>query len=182
MTQKKRFRNILEKAIHEGGDLAPWLKSNAEPILAEFDNRQDTETFHGIYQFLREITGRAEKHEDFFTGYEFHEIESLQMDRETHAAQKVELKLFVDGTEIDPGRTSLGGEPIWEQHEDHPVCPVCDRNMALVFQLDSLAQLSQNKELGVNLSRDDYAFGDVGIVRFFRCVDCNKFDANWECG
>lgn len=182
MTQKKRFRKIIEKVINEGGNLAPWLKSNQQPILAEFDSREDTGTFHGIYQFLEEIKGRAEKHEDFFTGYEFHEIESLQMARETHTAQRVELKLFLDGTEINPGRTSLGGEAIWEQHDDHPVCPVCDRNMTLVFQLDSLAQLSQNKNLKGKISQDDYAFGDVGIVRFFRCIDCNEFDANWECG
>jgi len=182
MNQKIRFREIIENVIRERDDFAPWLNENIELILAEFDSRKETGTFHGVYQFLEEIKGRAKEHEDFFSGYEFHEIESLQMEREIHTAQKIELKLFVDGKEIDPGRTSLGGEPIWEQSENHPVCRVCDRNMTLVFQLDSLAQLSQNRGLGVEISEDDYAFGDVGIVRFFRCVDCNEFDANWECG
>jgi hypothetical protein len=104
------------------------------------------------------------------------------MERESHTAQRIELKLFVDGQEIDAGRTSLGGDPVWEQNEDLPVCPSCDRNMTLVFQLDSLAQLSRNRDLGVDLSGEDYAFGDAGLVRFFRCIDCNEFDANWECG
>ena len=104
------------------------------------------------------------------------------MARETHTAQKIELKLFVDGIEVDSGRTSLGGTPIWEQYEDRPICPACDQNMTLVFQLDSLAQLPKNKDLGIDVSRGDYAFGDVGIVRFFRCVDCNEFEGNWECG
>jgi hypothetical protein len=182
MTQKKHFRKIIEKAIKDGGSMAPWLKANIKTALDEFDNREDTATFYGVYKFLEDIKSRAELHEDMFTGYEFHEIQSLQMVRETHFAQNIELKLFVDGKEIDPGRTSIGGSPVWEQHEDHPVCPECDRNMTLVFQLDSLAQLSKNQKAGVNISRDDYAFGDVGIVRFFRCIDCNRFDANWECG
>ena len=182
MNQKDRFRKILENVFAEGGDLAPWLKDNAKLVLAEFDRREDTATFHGVYQFLEEVKARAKEHNDFFTGYEFHEIETLQMERKTHTAQKIELQLLVDGKVIDSGRTSLGGEPVWEQNEKHPVCPVCDRNMTLVFQLDSLAQLSQNKRLDVSISRADYAFGDVGIVRFFRCVDCNEFDANWECG
>lgn len=182
MNQKQQFRNIIEKVIDEGGDTAPWLKANLRTVLEEFDKREDTGTFHGVYKFIKDIEARAEDHDDFFTGYEYHEIQALQMARETHLAQNIELKLFVDGKEIDPGRTSIGGSPVWEQHEDHPVCPECDRNMTLVFQLDSLAQLSKNQKAGVNISRDDYAFGDVGIVRFFRCIDCNRFDANWECG
>jgi hypothetical protein len=182
MNQKARFRKIIEKVVRDMDDLAPWLNKNLEAVLAEFDSRKETGTFHGVYRFLEEMKGRAKEHGDFFTGYEFHEIESLQMEREIHTAQKIELKLFIEGQEIDPGRTSLGGEPIWEQNEDHPVCPSCDRNMTLVFQLDSLAQLSQNSKLGVDISEDDYAFGDVGIVRFFRCIDCNEFAANWECG
>lgn len=182
MTQKEQFRKIIEDAINENEDCAPWLRKNMGDVLTEFDLREDSGTFQGVYRFLDEIKRRAKNNEDFFTGYEFCEIESLQMERGIHTAQKIELKLLVDGREIDAGRTSLGGEPIWEQREDHPVCPVCDRNMTVVFQLDSLAQLSANKELGINISREDYAFGDVGIIRFFRCSDCNKFAGNWECG
>ena len=181
MSQKATFRNIIKEVIQKNESCAPWLKKNLEQVLHEFDIREETGTFYGVYQFIEEIKDRAKEHEDFFSGYEFHEIESLQMNRETHTAQKIELKLFVDGKEIDSGRTSLGGEPVWEQNEDHPVCPDCDKNMTLVFQLDSLAQLSNNMNVGISIS-DDYAFGDVGIVRFFRCADCNKFDANWECG
>ena len=182
MNQKEQFRKIIEKVIKKHGKYAPWLKKNMGSVLAEFDSREDTGTFHGVYQFLKEIESRAEEHDDFFTGYDFHEIESLQMARDTHIAQKIELKLFVDGKEIDPGRTSLGGPPEWEQKKEHPVCPTCDRNMTLVFQLDSLAQLSKNEVLGADISRADYEFGDVGIIRFFRCIDCNTFDANWDCG
>ncbi|MCE9609279.1 MAG: hypothetical protein K8R23_03530 [Chthoniobacter sp.] len=182
MTQKEQFRKIIEDVIQEHEKYAPWLKENMGTVLTEFDRRKDTGTFHGVYRFLDDIKFRAKKNKDFFTGYEFCEIESLQMERDTHTAQKIELKLLVDGREINAGRTSLGGRPVWEQNDDHPVCPVCDRNMTLVFQLDSLAQLSENKELGVKISRKDYAFGDVGIVRFFRCIDCNEFASNWECG
>jgi hypothetical protein len=182
MNQKEQFRKIIEKVINENGEHSPWLKKNVRSVLAEFDSRENTGTFHGVYQFLKEIVSRAEAHDDFFSGYDFHEIESLQMARDTHIAQKIELKLFVDGKEMDPGRTSIGGPAVWEQNENHPVCPTCDRNMTLVFQLDSLAQLSKNEGLGADISRDDYEFGDVGIVRFFRCIGCNTFDANWECG
>ena len=182
MSQRERFRKIIGDSILENGNLAPWLKQNREQALAEFDRREDTGTFHGVYRFLEDIKTQAQDNGDFFTGYEFCDIESLQMERESHVAQRIELKLFVDGQEIDAGRTSLGGDPVWEQNEELPVCPSCDRNLTLVFQLDSLAQLSRNRDLGVNLSGEDYAFGDVGLVRFFRCIDCNEFAANWECG
>jgi hypothetical protein len=55
MSQKERFKKIIGDVILENGNLSPWLKQNMEQALAEFDRRENTGTFHGVYRFLEDI-------------------------------------------------------------------------------------------------------------------------------
>jgi hypothetical protein len=71
----------------------------------------------------------------------------------------------------------LGGTPDWIQEEKFPICPKCDRDMALFLQLKSLPyEITKNNE-----PLSTYTFGDAGNFYLFRCATCDTYKNSWEC-
>jgi uncharacterized protein YwqG len=63
----------------------------------------------------------------------------------------------------------LAGWPSWVQGVEYPVCPLCQRQMVLLFQLDSEDHLP-------------YMFGDVGTGHVTQCPEHKEVVAfGWAC-
>jgi uncharacterized protein YwqG len=72
-------------------------------------------------------------------------------------------------------RTKLGGEPDWEQNNEHPDCPSCTTPMSFVAQIDSIEHWSDanpHSRNPIGQGRSDFMFGDVGMIYVFFCFDC----------
>ena len=70
-------------------------------------------------------------------------------------------------------RTKLGGVPNWIQGDATPECESCGEPMTFVAQIDSSAHDNKHNPLRRNsLGRQDYMFGDVGMVYVFYCFEC----------
>ena len=85
----------------------------------------------------------------------------------------------------NPGlRTKLGGEPTWEQGEEHPECPSCFTKMSFVGQIDSIEHWSNKNPNSVNplKGEQDFMFGDVGLIYVFFCFDCLQSKSVFQCG
>jgi uncharacterized protein YwqG len=66
----------------------------------------------------------------------------------------------------------LGGWPFWIQQAEYPSCPLCARQMAFVFQIDS----------GDIVYPPDRMFGDGGIGHITQCPDHPEVLAfGWAC-
>ena len=70
----------------------------------------------------------------------------------------------------------IGGKPEWIQYPNNPICPDCDRNMALLIQLKSLPDELRKQ----HPSLSEMSFADGGIVYLFHCKDCGQFDFRRE--
>jgi uncharacterized protein YwqG len=81
-------------------------------------------------------------------------------------------------------RTKLGGEPDWEQGDEHPDCPSCGTPMSFVAQIDSIEHWARKNPNGRDpLKKDqDFMFGDVGIIYVFFCFDCLESKSAFQCG
>ena len=81
-------------------------------------------------------------------------------------------------------RSKLGGNPDWEQENETPNCPQCNREMTFVAQIDSISHDSDSNPHRVHfLSKEPrYMFGDVGMIYIFYCFDCSQAMAVTQCG
>lgn len=82
-------------------------------------------------------------------------------------------------------RTKLGGKPEWIQgYEDDegPNCPLCKREMSFIAQIDSIEHNSKlNPHRVDNLHKQEYMFGDVGMIYVFFCFDCCETKSVFLC-
>ena len=71
-------------------------------------------------------------------------------------------------------RTKLGGEPDWDQHDERPMCPSCEKPMSFVAQIDSVEHLSKTNPHGVDPigPNQKWMFVDVGMIYVFYCFEC----------
>lgn len=76
---------------------------------------------------------------------------TLPLDENEEAPETYDIAEAAEGDK-------LAGYPSWVQDEEYPYCPVCDRRMELVFQLDSNDHLP-------------YMFGDVGRGHLTQCPE-----------
>lgn len=81
-------------------------------------------------------------------------------------------------------RTKLGGEPDWEQGDEHPECPGCFQAMSFVAQIDSIEHWSNLNPHSRNplKTKQDFMFGDVGMIYVFFCFDCLETKSVFQCG
>ena len=71
----------------------------------------------------------------------------------------------VGDLKIPDGGLQIGGTPKWVQNDDTPICPQCDRDMAL------LAKFSGFGETGGSIDLEVYNHGGA-VVYVFGCSDC----------
>ncbi|MHC4457921.1 MAG: hypothetical protein ACYS0I_12710 [Planctomycetota bacterium] len=101
---------------------------------------------------------------------------------------RMKFEKLSPGETIDPYalglRSKLGGEPAWDQADETPECPSCNKPMVFVAQIDSIEHDSKDNPHRVDcLSREkDFMFGDVGIIYVFFCFDCLKSQSVFQCG
>jgi hypothetical protein len=70
-------------------------------------------------------------------------------------------------------RTKLGGKPTWIQGDETPECDSCGEPMDFVAQIDSVEHESKHNPLSKPaLGKQEYMFGDVGMIYVFFCFDC----------
>jgi uncharacterized protein YwqG len=70
-------------------------------------------------------------------------------------------------------RTKFGGKPDWIQGNETPECESCGEPMYFVAQIDSVEHQSEHNPLSKDaLGKQDYMFGDVGMIYVFYCYDC----------
>jgi uncharacterized protein YwqG len=63
----------------------------------------------------------------------------------------------------------LGGWPYWVQNIEYPSCPICQKSMRLIFQIDSEDNIP-------------YMFGDVGCGHITQCPEHKEVLAfGWAC-
>lgn len=63
----------------------------------------------------------------------------------------------------------LLGWPLWVQDVEYPNCPICDKQMQLVFQIDSNDNLP-------------FMFGDAGVAHISNCPDhLQELGFGWAC-
>ena len=81
-------------------------------------------------------------------------------------------------------RTKLGGEPDWEQGDELPECPSCFQAMSFVAQIDSIEHWSKSNPHSRNPieAKQDFMFGDVGMIYVFFCFDCLESKSVFQCG
>ena len=65
---------------------------------------------------------------------------------------------FGTESEVDAGRTKLGGRPDWIQVDATPRCGASEAEMSFLLQVDSLDEY--------------YMFGDGGMLYLFYCTTC----------
>lgn len=115
------------------------------------------------------ITG-WEKQEDLPSPEEFIELQ----DNEGLPLKKYEQDLLYELLSNNlasslPG-DKLGGWPLWIQNIEYPSCPLCNKRMRLIFQLDS--------EINI-----PYMFGDVGCGHITQCKEHkDRLAFGWACG
>mgnify|MGYP003970140105 FL=1 len=66
-------------------------------------------------------------------------------------------------------KTKLGGKPDWIQtqggSDNNESCPSCKKEMSFIAQIDSFENDSDKQE---------YMFGDVGMIYVFFCFECTE--------
>ena len=80
-------------------------------------------------------------------------------------------------------RSKLGGEPVWEQTNETPICSSCNNEMSFIAQIDSIEHDSEENTNRIDCLSDDqeYMFGDVGIIYVFFCFDCCETKSVFQC-
>jgi len=101
-----------------------------------------------------------------FPGYEeggeFLEEKGIELDEDEEELFSEEL--------IPMGGDKIGGWPSWIQGVEYPLCPVCNKRMEMVFQIDSEDNLP-------------YMFGDAGCGHITQCrKHKDKLAFGWACG
>jgi len=80
-------------------------------------------------------------------------------------------------------RSKLGGEPDWIQCDEVPECESCGSAMSFVAQIDSIEHEAANNPLAKKAvgGKQDYMFGDVGMIYVFFCFDCCETKSVIQC-
>ena len=80
-------------------------------------------------------------------------------------------------------RSKLGGEPDWEQQPEWPKCPGCKELMTFVAQIDSLEHNEPHNPNAIDSlsGKQQYMFGDVGMIYVFMCFECFKTKSVVQC-
>jgi hypothetical protein len=164
------------------------LKEGALSILSA--EATDFETLQG---FLEAIVKRADELDD---GYAFAGAQDLssKLDGLARGALSEGVPVFPElqvglslpsgqsvRSEPEPGsRTRFGGKPEWIQSDETPICRRCQKTMAFIAQIDSIA--NQDTEVGRFLSKQNsFMFADVGMIYVFWCHRCNGTEAVLQC-
>ncbi len=81
-------------------------------------------------------------------------------------------------------RSKLGGEPDWVQHPEIPRCPECKEQLIFVAQLDSIEHDEKHNPHAVDClsGKQQYMFGDVGMIYVFMCSTCMVTKSFIQCG
>ncbi|MFH0982854.1 MAG: hypothetical protein V2A79_15130 [Planctomycetota bacterium] len=88
---------------------------------------------------------------------------------------------------VDPDasglRSKLGGKPDWIQVEDWPDCPSCRERTTFVAQLDSIEHDSDSNPHRIDClsGKQDFMFGDVGLIYVFLCFQCLETRSVVQC-
>jgi hypothetical protein len=89
---------------------------------------------------------------------------------------------------IDPNalglRSKAGGAPDWDQTNETPTCPDCNKLMTFVAQLDSFQHDSPENANRVSCTSkaQEFMFGDVGLFYLFFCFECLQSRVVFQCG
>jgi hypothetical protein len=79
-------------------------------------------------------------------------------------------------------RTQLGGEPDWIQDPEPPACAECHSEMTFVAQIDSIEHDSKHNPMRrPALGKQDWMFGDVGMIYVFFCFPCATTQSVFQC-
>ena len=83
-----------------------------------------------------------------------------------------------------PARLKLGGEPEWVQHPEVLECRDCKQPMTFVAQIDSMEHDAPHNPhaIGCLSGRQQYMFGDVGMIYVFMCFGCMETRSILQCG
>jgi len=74
----------------------------------------------------------------------------------------------------------LGGWPWWMQHEDYPLCPICQTRMVMVFQ--TWADLKFIEPLADRYRSENFVLGDLGIGKIMQCpTHRDVLTFGWQC-
>ena len=81
-------------------------------------------------------------------------------------------------------RSKLGGEPDWVQHPQVPKCSACKHPMMFVAQIDSIEHDEKHNPHAVDClsGKQQYMFGDVGMIYVFMCSTCMATKSFIQCG
>jgi hypothetical protein len=108
------------------------------------------------------------------------------------AKQLLEYRMLFEkvqpGETANPGklglRSKLGGAPDWDQGDETPQCPHCQKEMSFIGQIDSIEHDEAHNPHRVDCLSDDqeYMMGDVGLIYVFFCFECLQPTAVFQCG
>ena len=80
-------------------------------------------------------------------------------------------------------RSKLGGEPDWCQSPENPQCSGCGSPMSFVAQIDSMEHFEDHNPNAIHWgAKQEYMFGDVGMIYVFFCYDCLETQSVFQCG
>src|SRR5262245_2749848 len=87
---------------------------------------------------------------------------------------------------VDPDalgeRSKLGGDPDWIQYDQTPICTNCNRPMTFLAQIDSIEHNSDSNPHRCRSGKQEYMFGDVGMIYVFLCLECLQTKSVVQCG
>ena len=79
-------------------------------------------------------------------------------------------------------RSKLGGSPDWDQGDETPKCRDCRQIMSFIGQIDSIEHHCSKNPHRQNFDKQQYMFGDVGMIYVFFCFDCLTTKSVFQCG
>jgi uncharacterized protein YwqG len=101
---------------------------------------------------------------------------------------RIKLESVLSGEIVYPEKVNLGiksklgGEPDWAQVDETPECPACGEQMSFVGQIDSIEHNEDHNPHKKFYGKQDYMFGDVGLIYVFFCFECLKTQSVFQCG
>jgi uncharacterized protein YwqG len=79
-------------------------------------------------------------------------------------------------------RSKFGGNPDWDQNNETPKCSACGEPMSFVGQIDSIEHNEDHNPHQKDYGKQDYMFGDVGLIYVFFCFECLETQSVFQCG
>lgn len=185
---RKEFRKAITDGLKECQEFdRNCLRAVGKKLLAEFDRRPDTGTFHGFYELLDHFERRleveqrdSEDEEEFTLMAESvrDAVRELQLSRGLKELPELKLQASKGDIALETGLSHIGGKAEMQGEVPIPVCPECDLNMSLLLQLDSIGRFPQPSGTG---PLREYAFDGVGMLYVFKCPECFEVKAKVVC-